>query len=170
MQQGANERWYRGSDRILGGVGSGLAAGLHVDPLWIRIGFVLLALVQGVGVLVYVVLWLIMPERPGTQTAGRARFDAMMADVRRAWYDVWGQLSGAKPAEPSGPSEASSPPANPARPKLRSPSLALGVIFVVVGLFFLADAIGLVNWNVVWPLVLIAIGVLLLARSLAKRS
>ncbi len=67
MEQGTRERWYRGKDRILGGVCSGLAAGLHVDPLWIRIAFVLLALVQGIGVFLYVVLWVVMPEQAGAQ-------------------------------------------------------------------------------------------------------
>src|SRR4030088_747465 len=97
MQQGTSERWYRGQDRILGGVCSGLAEGLHVDPLWIRIAFVLLALVQGIGVVLYVVLWVIMPDRGGVQ-AGHSRFDSMMADVRRAWEDLKGQLGGTRGA------------------------------------------------------------------------
>jgi phage shock protein PspC (stress-responsive transcriptional regulator) len=47
-----------GRDRILGGVAAGLAERLDVDPLWIRIAFVLLALVSGIGVLLYAALWL----------------------------------------------------------------------------------------------------------------
>jgi phage shock protein PspC (stress-responsive transcriptional regulator) len=45
-------------DRILGGVAALLSERLGVDALWIRIGFVLLALVGGVGLLVYAAMWL----------------------------------------------------------------------------------------------------------------
>lgn len=169
VQQGTSERWYRGSDRVLGGVCSGLAAGLHVDPLWIRIAFVLLALVQGIGVLLYVVLWLVMPERAGAQPAGHSRFDSMMADIRRAWEDLQGQFGGTKPAGRPAEGEGSAAPPTPVRSTWQNPSVALGLVLVVVGLVFLANSVGLVSWNVIWPAVLIAIGVFLLVRSLAKR-
>jgi phage shock protein C len=170
VEQGTRERWYRGKDRILGGVCSGLAAGLHVDPLWIRIAFVLLALVQGIGVFLYVVLWVVMPEQAGAQPSGRSRFGSMMGDVRRAWHDLQSQFGGARHAGPSAPAEGSASPANQVNSTWRNPSVALGLILVVVGVLFLADNLGLVPWNVIWPVALIVIGVLLLARSATKRS
>src|SRR4030088_879416 len=151
MQQGTSERWYRGQDRILGGVCSGLAEGLHVDPLWIRIAFVLLALVQGIGVVLYVVLWVIMPDRGGVQ-AGHSRFDSMMADVRRAWEDLKGQFGGTKAAVPPEQTEGA---AAPVHSTWQNPSVALGLILVVAGLAFLANSLGLVNWDVIWPALLI---------------
>ena len=45
-------------DRILGGVAALLADRFDIDALWVRIAFVLLALVGGVGILVYGALWL----------------------------------------------------------------------------------------------------------------
>jgi phage shock protein PspC (stress-responsive transcriptional regulator) len=49
-------------DRIIGGVAALLADRLDVDVLWIRIGFVLLALVGGIGVLLYAALWLALVD------------------------------------------------------------------------------------------------------------
>ena len=49
MRKVGEQSFYRGSDRILGGVCSGLAAGFHVDALWVRIAFVLLAFLQRRG-------------------------------------------------------------------------------------------------------------------------
>jgi phage shock protein C len=170
VQQGTSERWHRGSDRILGGVCSGLAADLHVDPLWIRIAFVLLALVQGIGVLLYVVLWVVMPERADAQAGGNSRFVSMMADIRRAWHDLQAQFGGTRPAGPSEPAGGPTSPTTPTNSTWRNPSVALGLILVVVGVLFLADNLGLVPWNVIWPVTLIVIGVLLLARSATKRS
>src|ERR1700680_4396010 len=101
MQPPSDQRFYRGSDRIVGGVCSGLAEGLHVDTIWVRLAFVVLAFVQGIGVVVYVVLWVIMPERVQDRTAGHSAFDTMGADLRRAWAALRTQFGGRPPANPS---------------------------------------------------------------------
>ncbi|QYC38596.1 Signal transduction histidine-protein kinase/phosphatase DegS [Nonomuraea coxensis DSM 45129] len=50
--------------RLLGGVAQGLAAQLKLDPVVIRLMFVLLSVVDGVGMVAYAVLWMITPRRP----------------------------------------------------------------------------------------------------------
>src|SRR3954451_22217067 len=52
------------SDKILGGVSGGLAEYSGVDALLWRVGFVALALAGGAGVVVYLLLWLLMPAGP----------------------------------------------------------------------------------------------------------
>ncbi len=47
--------------RMIAGVCTGLARYLEVDPTVVRIIFVLLALFAAGGVLLYLILWLIMP-------------------------------------------------------------------------------------------------------------
>lgn len=167
MQARTDERWYRGSDRILGGVCSGLATGFHIDPIWVRIAFVLMAFVQGLGILLYLILWLVMPERVEGQPGGRSGFDSMMSDVHRAWDDLRGQFGGSRPGTHAPGDQGS--PATPIRNTWNSPSMVLGLILLIAGLLFLAENLGIVNWDVIWPAALIAIGVFLLARSFAKR-
>lgn len=59
------KKLYRSStDRILAGVCGGLANYFKIDPIIIRGAFVLLALADGVGVVLYVVLALIVPNEP----------------------------------------------------------------------------------------------------------
>jgi phage shock protein PspC (stress-responsive transcriptional regulator) len=53
-----------GTDRIIGGVCGGLADYSRIDPLLWRVGFVALAFAGGSGVLVYLLLWLLMPAGP----------------------------------------------------------------------------------------------------------
>jgi phage shock protein PspC (stress-responsive transcriptional regulator) len=53
------------TDKILGGVSGGLAEYSGVDALLWRVGFVALALAGGAGVVVYLLLWLLMPAGPG---------------------------------------------------------------------------------------------------------
>ena len=64
------------SSRIVGGVASGLAGYLRVDRTLVRLGFVLLAVCGGAGLLAYAALWLALPAAPagpsGHPGAGRA--------------------------------------------------------------------------------------------------
>ena len=52
------------TDKILGGVSGGLAEYSGIDALLWRVGFVALALAGGAGVVVYLLLWLLMPAGP----------------------------------------------------------------------------------------------------------
>jgi phage shock protein PspC (stress-responsive transcriptional regulator) len=58
----SHKKLFRDSDdRMIGGVASGLAAYIGVQALWIRLFFVI-ALFAGFGFLLYIILWIIMPE------------------------------------------------------------------------------------------------------------
>ena len=56
------KRMYRDPDnRILGGVCGGIGAFLNIDPVILRVMFVIL-LFFGIGVIIYLILWIVMPE------------------------------------------------------------------------------------------------------------
>jgi phage shock protein C len=52
-------------NRVIGGVVGGLAEYFKIDPTMARVGYVLLSLISAgfPGLLVYVLLWIVMPER-----------------------------------------------------------------------------------------------------------
>ena len=50
--------------KILAGVCSGLAEYLNLDPTIIRLAWVIFSLAYGVGVLVYIIAWLLIPNNP----------------------------------------------------------------------------------------------------------
>ena len=52
------------TDKILGGVNGGLAEYSGIDALLWRVGFVALTLAAGTGVIVYLLLWVLMPAGP----------------------------------------------------------------------------------------------------------
>ena len=59
-------RMYRDTDhRIIGGVCSGMGAYWNIDPLIIRIIFVVLAF-TGLGLIVYLILYIVLPEAKTT--------------------------------------------------------------------------------------------------------
>jgi phage shock protein C len=53
-----------GTDRMAGGVCGGLAEYSGIDPVLWRVGFVALTLAGGAGILVYLLLWVLMPSSP----------------------------------------------------------------------------------------------------------
>ena len=60
----SSPRLYRSRrDRFLGGVCGGLGQYFGIDPVIVRLAFVLL-LTTGIGFLAYLVLWIVVPERP----------------------------------------------------------------------------------------------------------
>lgn len=50
------------SDRMIAGVCGGLAKEFKIDPAIIRLGFAFSTIVFGVGILPYIILWIVMPE------------------------------------------------------------------------------------------------------------
>lgn len=61
----ATQRLVRSEDKIIAGVCGGIAEYMGIDPTIIRILYVLASIFTAAfpGVLVYVIMWLIMPER-----------------------------------------------------------------------------------------------------------
>lgn len=69
-----SRRLYRSSsDTMLGGVCSGLATYLGIDPVIVRAAFVLATFADGIGILAYIVLLILVPKQPwfmpGTESA-----------------------------------------------------------------------------------------------------
>lgn len=69
----APARLYRSTtDKVIGGVCGGLAAYFRIDPVLVRLAFVVFALAGGASVLLYIVLWIAVPVGetvPMTETA-----------------------------------------------------------------------------------------------------
>ncbi len=60
-----DKRLYRSrSDRKIAGVCGGIAEHFGWDPTLVRLGWVLLTLMGGSGILIYLILWVVMPEAP----------------------------------------------------------------------------------------------------------
>ena len=66
-------------EKVLGGVCSGLAAYFGIDALWVRLIFVLVAFWGGGGVLIYIILWIAIPE--AVTTADRLRMRGKPVNV-----------------------------------------------------------------------------------------
>jgi phage shock protein PspC (stress-responsive transcriptional regulator) len=63
----------RADRRIVAGVAGGVADALGVNPLWVRVAFLVLTLGAGAGVLLYLALWWLLP-REDMQESGSEEF------------------------------------------------------------------------------------------------
>jgi len=135
---------------VFGGVAAGFGEYLDVDPVLVRLGFVLLAFVHGLGVLFYVACWVVVPRR-----------DRVMAAAAPPM---------APPLEPAGDAGAPAPPVA-ASPDAAAAQLAVGSILVIAGGLLLAHNLDWLRWpwwmrfETLWPLLLVALGLGLVAKS-----
>ncbi|MFN4234962.1 MAG: PspC domain-containing protein [Bacteroidia bacterium] len=76
-----NKRIYRDPDnRVLGGVCSGIGAYFGIDPVWIRIAFVIMFFAFGTGPFLYLILWIIIPKAKTTAEKLEMRGEPVTAE------------------------------------------------------------------------------------------
>src|SRR2546422_3035630 len=131
----------RGSDRIIAGVCSGLGQYFGVEPLLVRIVFVILTLVgAGIGILLYLALWFLMDPPAGapasaTRNIGE-RLRTMGEEIREDFRTGFGRSPESGPqtptAEPGGATSRRGTPAG-AGWAGRPPGVWIGVGLIPLG-------------------------------------
>lgn len=59
------KKLYRSrKEQMIAGICGGIAEYFAIDPTIVRLVFVLLALLGGPGLLIYIILWIVVPEEP----------------------------------------------------------------------------------------------------------
>jgi phage shock protein C len=57
---------------MVAGVCAGIAQHFNIDPVWVRLGAVFLTLLNGIGLLLYLAAWMIMPLDTNVPAASAA--------------------------------------------------------------------------------------------------
>ena len=71
-------RFFRNPDeKLIGGVCSGIGAYFDIDPVWIRVLFLILLFFTGIGFITYVILWAAIPEAKTTAQKLQMRGEAV---------------------------------------------------------------------------------------------
>ena len=151
------KRFYRNTvDKKIAGVASGLADYFDIDPLLVRLIFVILALAGGGGVLIYIILWIVTPERPFE--LNQTQNNSTMENQQSSYGDP-------KPPEQTQQQKSSHP-----EHKNRG-NLIGGLVLITLGILFLADEfIPNINFGDLWPIILIVIGAGLLINTFGRRK
>lgn len=139
---------------VLGGVAAGFGRYLDVDPVLARLAFVLLAFVNGLGLLFYLACWVLMPRADAiaAATASGPSTGTGFETLREAGAQVAAEVRQGVP--------------DPA-----AAQLAIGSVLIVGGTLLLAHNLGWLHWpywmrfETLWPLLLVALGVGLVLKS-----
>lgn len=145
-------RFYRDSDKgFLGGVASGLGEYFDIDPLWIRLAFIALAFLKGLGVIIYVILWIVVPR--ARSTAEKLQMKGMPVNLSTIKESVNAEYDKVKTSfDGLRNSTAADRTRNAIENIMRAVALvfvaffkfiigAIGVVFLIVGSVFLAGLI-----------------------------
>jgi phage shock protein C len=76
------------TDKMAGGVCGGLAEHTGVDSLLWRVGFVAFTLAGGAGVLVYLLLWVLMPPGPRAADQQPGQLDRLAEQLHEKVYST----------------------------------------------------------------------------------
>ena len=146
------QRLYRSQvDRMLTGVAGGMAEYLRIDPVIVRMSWVVaVILTSGVGLLVYLVLAVVMPTPPLHDHA-----------------DDGDTTDASQPDDADAPPTEGSRPAAPMRYATANNGAAVvvGSALVIIGAVALASQFGWFDAWRLWPLILIAIGGVLILNQ-----
>lgn len=136
------KRLYRSrKDKVIAGVCGGIGEYFNIDPVWIRLIFVLLVLLQGTGILVYIIAWVLVPENPEQTKTKKTKAENAVEKVinkvdKRSRDDDRGKVA-----------------------------IIIGAFLVLLGLAFLFKNIFTwFSFNYVWPIMIILLGIYLISR------
>jgi phage shock protein PspC (stress-responsive transcriptional regulator) len=138
------------NDKMIGGVASGLADYLNLDVTIVRIIFILLAIFGFSGVLIYIILWIVLPSKISPNP---------LTDYRVYEENV--------PTGTTSYTEAKTKKSGNGRK-------VAGLILIGLGLYFLFYEFNFIpywfNLEKLWPLVLIIPGVMILSNYRKKET
>jgi phage shock protein C len=150
------KRLYRSTkDRMLAGVCGGLAEYFEIDPVIMRVLFVVITLGAGVGILGYIILWIVVPEATivikDNQFANSENQQQNEENMTNN-YPNFVMVNEEK-----------------LHKKNNSGRVFISILLILIGiLWFISNIVPGVNFGHLWPLTLVALGLLILIRSLNK--
>ena len=141
-----NLKLYRSSsNRMIGGVCGGLGVYLNIDPIFIRLLFILLLFGSNFGFILYVLLWMLIPEE-GKEFGFKD--DSVGEKAKSMGNDIQQAFSQPHPQA----------------------ALIMGIGLITVGGFLILERLNFswmqwINLDFIWPILLIVGGVVLLFRK-----
>lgn len=148
------------TDRVVFGVCGGLAEYFEIDPVLVRLLFVIVTLAGGAGVLAYIILAIVLPEEGAEPLPGREGLRRNVESLRTS-ADGLGT-----PFVEGGAADTTPGAIGGERRRHRSNEVG-ALILIGIGLLFLAGNtgwFGWFRWDFYWPVILIVVGAALLFR------
>ncbi|MFP4471412.1 MAG: PspC domain-containing protein [Bacteroidales bacterium] len=147
------KRLYRSRyDSVIAGISGGLGEYLNVDPLIIRILFVVLTIFGFGGLILYIILWIAIPLDPDfTYHTYHHKKNIHMENQDPNTGDDYTRKN------------------YPEYKPKNDGNLIAGVILITLGAMFLVDRfIPRIDFGDLWPVLLIVAGIIIMKNSISK--
>lgn len=127
------------TDKVIAGVCGGLAEYFGIEAVIFRVLLVVITLFGGSGLLLYVILWIVMPTKSSEGKTSEEYMRDNVEELKEKSRDVAG----------------------------KEPKTLLGIILVIIGVSLLLENMGVVVFRFIWrlwPLAIVVLGLSMLAR------
>ena len=157
------KKLYRSrSDRKIWGVCGGLAKYFDMDPTIVRIIFVLLVLANGVGILAYIIMAIVVPLEGSKATAPKETIQENVEEIKERASELGREIRSTFTGE--GEAETAE--------KTHQRRNIVGIALIVIGILILMGTLNLFwwfRWGHLWPVILIAIGLIIIFSTRRKK-
>jgi len=137
-------------DKMIAGVCGGLGEYFKIDPVLIRLVFVILAFINAIGIIAYILLWIIVPMEGRAKELGevvKENVEEMSQKAKNLGKEVGVEIAGGEE---------------------RRNRLFFGFVIILTGLLLLLANFNVIYWSAIgklWPLILILLGFYLIATK-----
>lgn len=140
--------------KMLAGVAAGLGEYFDIDVTWVRVIFILMAIFGLSGVLIYIILWIVVPPKPFYPDFSHYQADYRVNDMPENPVDSSFEKKYVK--------------------KEGKGRFVAGIILVALGAYFLMDEFYILPYwfslSKLWPVILIVIGLVILGKTGERRA
>lgn len=166
-------------DRILAGICGGLGEYLEFDPVIIRVAFVVAGFIGGSGVVLYALLWLVIPEASKGKTKPRSILQELIEQNMEKKEETAKKAETKASQEEAAESDWKETVAEEVtelkkewkrRESDGRGSLVGGLVLLTLGVLFLAQNFLDFDFGKLWPVLLVVIGLGILIKSVGRRS
>lgn len=157
------KKLYRSkTNRVILGVAGGLGEYFEIDPIIVRLIFVLLTIWGGAGILFYIIAAIIIPEEPGTKSKKDDIEEGEVIDDEKIKKNAKDFSDKAKAAAQDIATEYKAKPNRGAQ--------IFGLILLFIGLSLLGQFyFPWISFDKLWPIVLIVLGMVLIFNPRGRK-
>jgi phage shock protein C len=148
MTTSKTKKLYRSeSDRMLAGVAGGLADYFEIDSTIVRLIFITLSLIGGSGLLAYFILWVVVPSKSSAKKTDTDTVSENINEIKEKAKSLTKHTSVKNSSSPS----------------------LVGLIFIIIGIYFLLNNFGInlrfIRTDLLWPVIFIILGLSIITRK-----
>jgi phage shock protein C len=140
-----SRRLYRSQTRaVIAGVAAGLGEYFDIDPVIIRLLFIVIVFFGGFGIPLYIVLWILLPKKNTGDLGTEETMKSNIAEMRMQAETLGERIRSHK--------------------SNTSTRNFFAYATIAIGALILLDNLGMFRFNLYWPVILIILGLLLLVK------